>query len=99
MQAQSKSLNGIRGSCFDVRLEYNKEYVIIHLPIVEKMNKGTLIEMTQLLEDWAVFFKTAGYKGLYAVVPPQSKIEKLASMMKFVYLGEYEKNSIMVYKD
>jgi hypothetical protein len=99
MQAQSKSLNGIRGSCFDIRLEYNKEYVIVHLPVVEKMTKETFIEMSYLLEDWTGFFKTAGYKGLYAVVSPESKAKKLASMLKFVYLGEYEKNHIMVYKD
>lgn len=99
MQVQSKSLSGIRGSCFDIRLEYNKDYVIAHLPVVEKMNKGTFTEMSQMLEDWTAFFKTAGYKGLYAVVPPQSKIEKLATMLNFVYLGEYEKNHIMVYKD
>ena len=99
MQAQSKLLNGIKGTNFDVRLEYNKDYMIVHLPLIEKMSKETFQEMSILLEDWYTFFKDIGYKGLFAVVEPESKIEKLAKMLKFEYVGRYEEKNVLVYKE
>ena len=99
MQAQSKSLNGIKGSCFDIRLEYNQEYIIVHLPKIDKMTRDIYLEMVFLLEDWWTFFKTVGYKQIHAVVEPHSKAEKLAKMLKFELLGEHQNTHIMMYKD
>lgn len=94
----SRSLNGIKGSCFDVRLEYNSDYVIVHIPYIEKMEKGVFLELKYLLEDWTKFFSTMGYKGLFAAVDPLSKMPKLAKMLDFEYLGESQGMSIYVYK-
>ena len=99
MQVQSKSLNGIKGSCFDIRLEYNQEYIIVHLPKIDKMTRDIYLEMVFLLEDWWTFFKTVGYKQIHAVVEPHSKAEKLAKMLKFELLGEHQNTHIMMYKD
>lgn len=99
MQAQSKLLNGVKGSCFDIRLEYNKEYIIVHLPKIDKMTRDIYLEMVFLLEDWWTFFKTVGYKQIHAVVEPHSKAEKLAKMLKFELLGEHQNTHIMMYKD
>ena len=52
-----------------------------------------------MLEEWWEFLKTVGYKGIHAVVQPNSKVEKLARMLKFELLGEYENFHIMIYKD
>ncbi len=94
----SKSLNGIKGSCFDIRLEYNQEYVIVHLPYVDRMTKDVYIEMKYLLEDWTEFFMTMGYKGTFAATDPTTKVNKLALMLGFEYLQDSQGMSIYVYK-
>jgi len=99
MQVQSKSLYGLRGSNFDIRVEYNSDHVIVHLPYVDKMTRNVFLELSEMLEEWWEFLKTVGYKGIHAVVEPNSKIEKLARMLKFELLGEYENFHIMIYKD
>jgi hypothetical protein len=99
MQVQSKSLNGVKGSCFEIRLEYNPQYMIVHLPVVEKMTRDIFLELKFLLEDWSEFFKMVGYKGIHAVVEPDSKAEKLAKMLNFELLGDYQSNHILIYKD
>ena len=84
----SKSLSWIKGSCFDIRLEYNKDFMILHLPYIERMTKEVYIEMTFLLEDWWAFFKTVGYTGIHAAIDPNDvKTAKLVKMLKFDYVG------------
>ena len=94
----SKSLNGIKGSCFDIRLEYSSEYIIVHVPYIEKMTKGVFVELKYLLEDWNEFFKTMGYKGIFAATDPYAKINKLALMLGFDYVGESQGMSIYIFK-
>ena len=92
----SKSLEGIRGSCFSIRLEYNEEFIILHLPTIDKMTKEVLVEMKTMLSEWWVFFKTIGYKAIFAAVEPDSKINKLLHMLKFEYIGK--DNEYFVYR-
>ena len=86
----SKDLFGIKGSCFEIRLEYNENFIIIHLPKIDKMTKGIYLEMVILLKDWWLFFKTAGYKSVFAAVKPDDKINKLVHMLGFEYVAENE---------
>lgn len=84
----SKKLNGIKGSCFSIQLEYNEDFIILHLPIVDKMTKEVLIEMKTMLSDWWLFVKTVGYKAIFAAVEPNHKVNKLLQMLDFKYVGE-----------
>lgn len=84
----SKKLNGIKGSCFSIQLEYNEDFIILHLPIVDKMTKEVLIEMKTMLSDWWLFVKTVGYKAIFAAVKPNHKVNKLLQMLDFKYVGE-----------
>lgn len=95
----SKSLMGIRGSNFDIRLEYNEDFVIVHLPKIEKMTKGVFMEMVVLLRDWWDFFKTAGYSAVFAAVDPEDKINKLVYMLGFKYVGENQGYLIYQFKE
>jgi hypothetical protein len=81
---------GIKGSCFDIRLEYNEDFIIIHLPSIDKMTKGVFMEMVTLLRDWWEFFKTVGYKAVFAAAEPEDKINKLIHMLGFQYVGDNE---------
>ena len=94
----SKSLNGIQGSTFEVRLEYNKDYVILHLPRIDKFTVDTYKEMVLLLEDWYNFFRTVGYDCIYAAVDPyNSKIIRLLSKLGFKGVGSNMGMSIFKY--
>jgi hypothetical protein len=96
----SKSLMGIRGSCFDVRIEYNKDFVIIHLPLIDKMTKGVFFEMKTLLKDWWEFVDTMGYKAIFAAAPIEdSKINKLLIMLNFMPLDISEGYLVYKYKE
>jgi len=84
----SKKLDGIKGSCFSIQLEYNEDFIILHLPTIDKMTKEVLIEMKTMLSDWWLFVKTMGYKAIFAAVEPTHKVNKLLLMLDFKYVGE-----------
>jgi hypothetical protein len=93
---QSVDLYGIRGSCFDIKLEYTPEFVIVHLPSVDRMAKSTVIEMKHMLQDWLRFFKTVGYQAIHVAAPEGDKIHKLIHMLDFDYLGR--QGGMLVYQ-
>jgi len=96
----SKDLFGIKGSCFDIRLEYNKDFIILHLPSIDKMTKEVFIEMRFMLEDWWTFLKTSGYMAIFAAVDPSNQpINKLLAMLKFNYIGSSDGVSVYQFKE
>ena len=98
MTISSTSLFGIKGEDFNIRLEYNKDFIIIHLPYVDKFTKSTYLEMKTLLEDWNTFFKTVGYKETFVAFDPNNqKITKLVRLLNFSYIGNNEGLSIYKY--
>lgn len=94
----SRDLMGIKGSCFDIRLEYNEDFVIVHLPSIERMTKKVFLEMVVLLNDWWLFFKTVGYTGIFAAAEPDNNINKLIDMLGFKYIGSNEGYLIYQFK-
>jgi hypothetical protein len=95
----SKSLEGIRGSCFSIRLEYNEEFIIVHLPTIDKMTKEVFLEMKTLLDNWWMFWKTVGYKAVFAAVEPESKMNKLLRMLDFKYVGKDKEYFVYQFKE
>ena len=95
----SKRLKGFRGSTFSVDIEYNKEYVILHLPTVDKFTKSTFFEMQTLLTDWWEFFSTLGYVEIHAAVGcSNKKINRLLRKLNFRLLGSSNNMNIWSYK-
>jgi hypothetical protein len=95
----SKRLKGIQGSNFSVDLEYNKNYIIIHLPFIDKFTKSSLFEMKYLLDDWWGFFKTVGYTEIHAAVDLNNvKINKLLRNLNFKMIGKADGLNIWSYK-
>ncbi len=86
----SKNLFGIRGSSFEIRVEYNKDFIIVHLPKVDKLNKSVLLEMKKLLEDWLEFCKTVGYSCIHTGILPDKKANRLVLMLGFKKIGTNE---------
>lgn len=96
----SKSMPLVETPEYGIRLEYNDDYVIIHLPYVNKMTKGVFVDMKYRLEDWHQFFTTAGYSGIFAAVDPNdSKIKKLIERLGFESKGFAENMQVYFYGD
>jgi hypothetical protein len=95
---ESKNLSGIKGTDFDVRLEYNQDYIIVHIPEVKKFNKRAFLEMKKLLEDWLEFFKTLGKDRLFAGIKIGDSENKLAEMLNFKYIGSTDDMNVYSYE-
>lgn len=94
----SKSFTAIDTKDYSIRLEYNESFVILHLPNIDKMDKGVFLDMKFRLEDWYEFFKTAGYAGIFAAVDPDNqKIQKLLKMLDFKLKGFADNMNVYFY--
>ena len=96
----SKSHMLYEGEDFGVRLEYDKDYVIFHLPYVNKMTKGVLDHMRVFVGEWYEFFTDLGYNGVFAAVDPNDlKIKKLLAKLNFVYIDDHSGMSVYGYTE
>lgn len=96
---KSTRLKGIRGSNFEIDLEYNDELIFIHLPHLDKLTKSTITEWKYLLEDWVPFFKTMGYQTLFAAVDQGSRIERVLPLIGFEFLAKADSYAIYAIKE
>lgn len=94
-QVVSKRLRIIETDGASADLEYNENFVIVHLPRVDKLTKTRLKEFKIYLEGLYDFVTTAGYKDLYAASDHKPTL-KLAERLGFEYLGEQD--NLKVYK-
>jgi hypothetical protein len=95
----SKRLKGFSGSTFSVDIEYTKEYVILHLPTVDKFTKNTFFEMQVLLDDLWSFFFTIGYVEIHAAVGcSNKKTNKLLRKLNFRLIGSSNNMNIWSYR-
>lgn len=94
----SNSLTLFENKEYSVRLEYNKDYAIVHLPQANKMTKGVYLDMVERLEHWWTFLKTVGYNGIWCAVDPKDdKINRLVTLLKFKYIGSNDGMSVYRY--
>ena len=84
---------------YDVDLEYNSMFAIVHLPIVSKLTKTVYLDMKGALGNLDEFLKDMGYPSLWAAISPQdTSICKLAEKLGFEFKGTaqgynvYERN-------
>ena len=97
---KSSSLVLTEKEFFSVRLEYNEEFAIMHLPRVDKMTKEVFLDMKFYLEDLWKFFKAVGYKALHlAIDPNNTKIKKLVDKLEFKYLGSADGMDVYQYDE
>lgn len=94
----SKSIMLFETDNYGVRLEYNKDFAIVHLPFVNKITKGVVEEMRLKLEEWDEFFNVVGYKAIWAALDPNNILMiKLATLLGFQLIGHADGMSIFKY--
>lgn len=94
----SKTFTAIETPDYSIRLEYNKDYIILHLPRVDRMTKNVFLDMQYRLEDWNEFFQTIGYSGMFVAVDPLNiKIQKLLVKLGFTYKGSADNMNVYFY--
>lgn len=84
---------------YSVRLEYNKDYAIFHMPYVNKFTPNVYKDMVVKLEDWYEFFSTLGYNGIYAALDENnSKMIRLLNKLGFVYVNKDPNSGFLVFR-
>ena len=77
------------------RLEYSKDYVIVHLRDIEKFTKEVFLDMASQLAVWSDFLKTMGQEFLWAAVPSDNdKMKRLLGGLKFRFVSHSGELSI-----
>lgn len=83
---------------YEVRVEYNVDFVILHLPYVNKFTPGVYKDMVVRLEQFWEFSHTVGYKAIFGAIDPDNhKMERLLVMLGFVFLNYGEGRKVFVY--
>ncbi len=86
--AGSKRIRLFNTEDFGVDLEYNKDFVIIHLPWIDNFNTKVFKDMLIALEDYSDLFKTLGKEKMYAAVDTNNtKIKRLLNKLGFTRVG------------
>lgn len=95
---QSRQVRGIKGSNFEIVLEYGDGLIAIHLPTVDKFNKSTFLEMKYMLEDWNDLFRASGYPMLISTINENDlKTKRLAEMFSFKKIDQFDTTHIYGY--
>ncbi len=94
---QSDSMILFEGK-YSVRLEYSKDFLIVHLPYCNKFSKEVFQDMQFRLDDWDRFAKVLGFNGIYAAIDPDNyKMKRLLGMLEFKYQGHSDKMDVYRY--
>ena len=84
----SKRLTILDYEDYQIDLEYNKMYVVVHIPRL-KLTKTVYSELSYKVFELWEFVKEVEYQGLWTAVPKDNKtLGKLANRLGFEYLGE-----------
>lgn len=95
----SKNFSIYESGDYEVRLEYNREVLIAHLPVVYKFNRSVLISMWAKVEEIYDFSVGLGYPSLHCAVPlDDSRVKRLAVKLGFVHFADHDGYSVYKYK-
>ena len=73
---------------YEVDLEYNEEFFILHLPRVDKLTKGVYEELKKTSDEILKFAYVAGYDAIYLGIPEEkTSTKKLAERLGFSRMG------------
>jgi hypothetical protein len=95
----SKDFNLPISAGYEVRVEYTEDFIIFHLPRVDKFTPGVYKDMVVRLDDFWQFAKTVGYKGIFVAFDPNNvKINKLVESLGFQFLNYGDGDKVYIYR-
>jgi len=98
MDVSSKSFTLPINGDYEVRIEYNEDFVILHLPYMDKFTPGVFKDMVIRLEDFWEFAQAVGYKAIFGSIDPNNKkMERLLIKLGFQYLNYSEGMDVFMF--
>lgn len=99
LTVSSKSYTFYEGEDYGIRIEYNADYVIIHILYVHKFTKGTYLDMVNRLQDFWDFCHTMGHNYLWAAIDPDNqKLAKMIGKIGWVYRGTSDNMAVFSFE-
>ena len=84
---------------YEVDLEYNEDFAIIHLPFIKKLTKEVYLDMRNQMDKIVEFLNNVGYEHVWVAYRPEDTlIAKLADRMGFVYKGTADSLAVYLYE-
>lgn len=85
----SKRFTLVEREEYRVDLEYNNDFIILHLPWVAEFSKKILLDMMNTFEGLKSFLETVGYSRIHVGIPHKHGSTKhLAEHLGFTHIGE-----------
>jgi hypothetical protein len=89
----------VYGNGYTVRIEYNEDYVILHLSEIDKFTKEVFCDMQFMLYQWSKFIRAMGKEQFWAAVPKDNiKIKRLLGGLRFKFVGHKDDMSVYSYE-
>jgi hypothetical protein len=89
----------VQADGYVIRIEYNEDFVIVHLRYIEQFTKEVFQDMLIQLEDWSSFLKAMGHTHIWAAVPSDNKkIKRLLGGLNFKHVANQDELSVYRYE-
>ena len=94
----SKRFTFVQKEEYEVDLEYNEHYLVLHLPFVKRLTKTTYLDMQEMVKHLWTFAKSTGYEGMWIAIRKEDEsLVKLVKKLGFHPLGEDSGLSVYEY--
>jgi len=95
---ESARIELIQNEDYEVELEYNPYFVIVHLKLCNRISKSVVKRMQSWLDRFEHFVRVTGYDGIYtASFIDDKKPEKLAYLVGFELIGTHDNLKVFKY--
>lgn len=95
----TKLFNIYEGIDYTIQIEYNSEYVVFHLPVVNNLTKKSFNHGRKKLKELYDFFSSLDYKGILFIIPKDNeKINRLAELADLEKQFVYQDQAVYMYK-
>ena len=85
---------------YEVDIEYNEDYAILHFAHLDKINKDILMDMKARLGDIYKFFTTIGYECLHIALHEHNvKLHRLVKRLGFTFMGNADGLAVFQYRE
>lgn len=91
----TKRMTLVRKEDYEVDVEYNEDFFILHIPVVKKFSKTIYLDMEETLDDISTFAKVMGYPAVFAATL-DDKTEKLVKKLGMVFQGSADGFNVYV---